>query len=303
MRARVDSNSVSLADSLTLNNRESMIGLPKPPIAMRAHPISQDDEMPVTKVVPSPPRKAAANPIARPARLSLVNQTNSPLNVSSSQDIACENNPTTQEESFTLPSLTPRASAKVIPQLFLPEYKFDPSKVMLVLDIDETIVHSSLTQIRGCHFAIDVPYKGRRHKVYVTLRPHLRTFLRFIATRFETCVFTASIHEYAEALMNKIDPRGKLGSMRLHREHCQIVDGALVKNLGYIGKPVDRVVIIDNSPQSYALHPDNALPVSSFYGNNLDDTALLRLLPFLERLTALQPHVSVYEVARDYQEN
>lgn len=43
-------------------------------------------------------------------------------------------------------------------------------------------------------------------------------------------------------------------------------------------------MILDNSPIAYALHRDNAIPISDWLANNFEDEALLDLLPFLNGL-------------------
>jgi TFIIF-interacting CTD phosphatase-like protein len=47
---------------------------------------------------------------------------------------------------------------------------------------------------------------------------------------------------------------------------------------------MEDVIIIDNSPNSYAFHTENALPIPSWYTDN-SDTALYQLLPVLQKLS------------------
>jgi TFIIF-interacting CTD phosphatase-like protein len=46
---------------------------------------------------------------------------------------------------------------------------------------------------------------------------------------------------------------------------------------------LSRVVLVDNSPVSLLINPENSILVSSFYANP-DDTALGQLLPVLRKL-------------------
>jgi RNA polymerase II subunit A small phosphatase-like protein len=50
-----------------------------------------------------------------------------------------------------------------------------------------------------------------------------------------------------------------------------------------LGRPLNTTIIIDNSPTSYALQPQNAIPISSWFSDP-NDTELVELIPFLERL-------------------
>ena len=71
----------------------------------------------------------------------------------------------------------------------------------IVLDLDETLVHSTLDDAPGAeaaHFHFPVPFNGAEHMVHVRTRPHMRRFLEHAAGLFEVVVFTASQKVYAE---------------------------------------------------------------------------------------------------------
>uniref|UniRef100_A0A183CMX4 Mitochondrial import inner membrane translocase subunit TIM50 n=1 Tax=Globodera pallida TaxID=36090 RepID=A0A183CMX4_GLOPA len=70
---------------------------------------------------------------------------------------------------------------------------------------------------------------------------------------------------------------------RLFRESCVFYEGNYVKDLSRLGRDLRRVIIIDNSPASYAFHPDNSIPVRSWF-DDPNDQELLDLLPLLEEL-------------------
>lgn len=61
-----------------------------------------------------------------------------------------------------------------------------------MLDLDETLVHSSLDTASDPHFTFPVVFGGRSHSVSVRRRPHLAGFLERVASLFEVVVFTAS---------------------------------------------------------------------------------------------------------------
>ncbi len=68
---------------------------------------------------------------------------------------------------------------------------------------------------------------------------------------------------------------------RLFRESCLPYEGNYVKDLSYLGRDLSDVIIVDNSPHSYALQPGNALPISTFI-DDPEDQGLLDLLPVLQ---------------------
>lgn len=52
------------------------------------------------------------------------------------------------------------------------------------------------------------------------------------------------------------------------------------QDLSQLGRPIADTIILDNSPASYIFHPNNAVPVSSWF-NDPHDTELTDLIPFL----------------------
>ncbi|CAK0829896.1 unnamed protein product [Prorocentrum cordatum] len=93
----------------------------------------------------------------------------------------------------------------------------------------------------------------------VAFRPGVRRFLEAAARRFEVVVFTASQQSYADKVIDALDPSGLLVAHRLYRGHCTEYRGAFFKDLGHLGRPLARCVLVDNSPISVALNPDNGI--------------------------------------------
>ena len=75
----------------------------------------------------------------------------------------------------------------------------DAGKITLVLDLDETLVHSSFRPIPNPDFIIPVEIEGKIVDVYVLKRPHMDHFMAHVGERFEVVVFTASLSKYAGA--------------------------------------------------------------------------------------------------------
>ena len=76
-----------------------------------------------------------------------------------------------------------------------------------VLDLDETLVHSTLDFGEGKpDFVFEVSLNNKKHAVNVRQRPHMAKFLERCSELFELVIFTASQKLYAEQLLNIIDP-------------------------------------------------------------------------------------------------
>lgn len=152
----------------------------------------------------------------------------------------------------------------------------------LVLDLDETLVHSSFKFFPDADFVIPVDIEGRTHKVYVAKRPGVDEFLDEVGKLFEVVVFTASVSKYGDPLLDRLGHKDVIHH-RLFRESCYNFNGNYIKNLSQLGRPLHEVIIIDNSPASYALHPQHAVPISTWF-SDLHDSELLGMLPFLTDL-------------------
>jgi hypothetical protein len=69
----------------------------------------------------------------------------------------------------------------------------DVGKKVLVLDLDETLVHSSFKPIPNADFVISIELEGVIHRVYVRKRPGVDHFMRVVGEKFEVVIFTASL--------------------------------------------------------------------------------------------------------------
>lgn len=70
----------------------------------------------------------------------------------------------------------------------------------LVLDLDETLVHSSTQPMQKFDLQVKVftGGQGESINVYVRIRPYAKEFLRFASKYFEVVIFTASTREVIE---------------------------------------------------------------------------------------------------------
>ena len=152
---------------------------------------------------------------------------------------------------------------------------------MLVLDLDETLVHASLEQVpHDTAFVVEIG--NQKISVFLRIRPYCVEFLRRMGQLFEVVLFTASLAPYAEQVIDLLDPLGVHIHHRLFRDHCTLVDGNYVKDLALLGRSMERICIVDNSPAAYAFHPRNALPIRSWF-DDPDDVELLKICPTLEQ--------------------
>ncbi|KAJ0161367.1 putative phosphatase PSR2 [Colletotrichum tanaceti] len=200
-----------------------------------------------------------------------------------------EDAPTSQQLPPPPPGPAPNASTPIDTasepeQKFLlppiaPEFK---GKKCLVLDLDETLVHSSFKILHQADFTIPVEIEGNYHNVYVIKRPGVDQFMKRVGELYEVVVFTASVSKYGDPLLDQLDIH-KVVHHRLFRESCYNHQGNYVKDLSQVGRDLKDTIIIDNSPTSYIFHPQHAVPISSWF-SDAHDNELLDLIPVLEDL-------------------
>ncbi|CAH9108501.1 unnamed protein product [Cuscuta europaea] len=171
--------------------------------------------------------------------------------------------------------------------LLLPKQTRSCPSFTLALDLDETLVHSTVEPCKDADFTFSVNFNMKEHTVYVRCRPHLRYFLEKVSDLFEIIIFTASQSIYAEQVLNVLDPKRKFFRHRVFRDSCVFVDGNYLKDLSILGRDLAHVIIVDNSPQAFGFQVDNGIPIESWFDDPCDQE-LLALLPFLESLVGVE---------------
>ncbi|GAB1216019.1 hypothetical protein ATERTT37_005219 [Aspergillus terreus] len=172
----------------------------------------------------------------------------------------------------------------------------------LVLDLDETLIHSlakggRMSSGHMVEVKLATPMTtaltpggpattlGPQHPIlyYVHKRPHCDEFLRKICKWYKLVIFTASVQEYADPVIDWLEQERKYFQARYYRQHCTFRNGAYIKDLSSVEPDLSKVMILDNSPMSYIFHEDNAIPIEGWI-NDPTDNGLLHLIPMLEAL-------------------
>ncbi|TVY73396.1 Nuclear envelope morphology protein [Lachnellula suecica] len=193
----------------------------------------------------------------------------------------------------------------------------------LILDLDETLIHSMAkggrtssghmveVKLNNLVSADGSSTLGPQHPIlyYVHKRPHCDDFLRRICKWYKLVIFTASVQEYADPVIDLLEVERKFFSGRYYRQHCTFRHGAFIKDLSSVEPDLSKVMILDNSPLSYMFHQgqysthfsfsqpkfniqeikdvnnktDNAIPIEGWI-NDPTDNDLLHLVPLLEGL-------------------
>jgi Dullard-like phosphatase family protein len=146
-----------------------------------------------------------------------------------------------------------------IPYINTPSLK----KFSLVIDLDETLISLKL---------------NNKNKGILKFRPYLFDFLNNLKPYYELISFTYGTKNYAEPIINEIESKKKYFDIKLFREHSIIIGKDFVKDISRIGRPMSKIVIVDNININYRLNQENGILIYPFYEDNFKfDKALLEL--------------------------
>ena len=144
------------------------------------------------------------------------------------------------------------------------------NKKTLILDLDETLVHSSFVPFENNDIVLNVEFEGMLYNIYVLIRPGAIDFIKKVAKLYEVIIFTASISKYALPLIDILDSDKNI-QYKLTREHCTFLNGIYIKELKKLNRDLNDLIILDNSPLAYSFDIDNGLPIKAWYEDKNDN--------------------------------
>ena len=168
-------------------------------------------------------------------------------------------------------------------KLLLPPKPHNSTKKTLILDLDETLVHSSFTPFEKNDIVLNVDFEGVMYNIYVLVRPDAELFIKTVAKFYEVVIFTASISKYASPLLDILDKEKNI-KYRLYRDQCTFINGIYIKDLKKCNRSLKDLIIVDNSPIAYTFDSDNGLPIKTWL-EDPEDKELMKLVPILEFLS------------------
>ena len=170
-------------------------------------------------------------------------------------------------------------------------------RMLIVLDLDETLLHADDTNKE-----IPTPCDFTFETYRVWLRPGLEDFLKSLNTWADLAIWSSSTEDYLAAMLSHF-PWQPDWRFRSHRDHCtlrrnpELDSWTFTKNLDKItrlGFSLDRVLMVDDSPEKIPRHYGNLVPMPPFYGE--PDDPFLRLLA--NYLASLAPLPSIRRIEK-----
>jgi TFIIF-interacting CTD phosphatase-like protein len=148
-------------------------------------------------------------------------------------------------------------------------------KHTLILDLDETLFHATEIEFLD---EMNIPHDFMMDDFYhVYLRPHLQDFLKTAFEYFDVAVWTSASQSYAEDIVKKIFPDNlkflytrEQCTKKLDYDTMEFVYLKNLKNLKKLGYDINKLLIVDDSPEKVAQNYGNYIPITPFYGDQKD---------------------------------
>ncbi|MBL8873052.1 MAG: HAD family hydrolase [Planctomycetaceae bacterium] len=147
------------------------------------------------------------------------------------------------------------------------------SKPLLILDLDETLIHGSERKLhREADFRVG-PF-------YLYKRPHLGQFLTSVNSVYDVAIWSSASEDYVSGIARHLMPMVGVWKFVWSRARCvqrlnpdtleydYIKDLRKVRRLGF---NLNRTLIVDDTPRKVCRNYGNAIYVSPFEGSDADD--------------------------------
>lgn len=142
----------------------------------------------------------------------------------------------------------------------------------MILDLDETLIHSVESPFEYAPDTRVGPY-------HVYYRPGLHSFLERISRSYELAVWSSAGEDYVAEIAARIWPKGF--SFVWARTRCitrfnpELYEPIYLKDLRKVrrcGYHLERVLIVDDSPEKVSRHYGNSIYIKPFEGDRSDRT-------------------------------
>ena len=128
----------------------------------------------------------------------------------------------------------------------------------------------------------------------ILVRPWADEFLQEMSKYYEIVIFTAGTKEYADWILDQLDTT-KAIKYRLYRQHATPCETTYVKDLSRLGRPLNRVIIVDNLAENFQRQPDNGIMIKTWY-DDPKDNALIELAPILKGIITFYIEIVVKKI-------
>ncbi|KAI0032391.1 HAD-like domain-containing protein, partial [Vararia minispora EC-137] len=129
----------------------------------------------------------------------------------------------------------------------------------------------------------------RQHGWRTVKRPGVDYFICYLSQFYEIVIFTTQQSYTALPILEKLDPYNYFITYKLFREATRMGNNGPVKDLSYLNRPLDKVILLDAHIEHTTANPENAIVLHPWKGER-GDKGLVEMIPFLESIGIYRPH-------------
>ena len=165
--------------------------------------------------------------------------------------------------TYLSPNIILRQNPNIFKDITIPYLKnIARKKYSLILGLEGTLINFKFSN------------KFSAFNGILEIRPGLYQFLSEMKKYFEIIIFSLFSQKIADYIINNLEKKEKYFDFRLYVQHSIIIENEFVKELKRIGRPINKIIIVDNLNQSYKLNKKNAINIKSFWGKDYSDNTL-----------------------------
>jgi len=174
--------------------------------------------------------------------------------------------------TFLSPNIILRQNPSLFNDINPPYIKtYSRKKYTLILGLENTLINFKQDSNFNFNFNLN------RNFGTVELRPGLFPFLSEMKKYFEIILFSLYTQKIADYIIHIIEQKEKYFDFKFYIQHSIIIENEFTKDLKRIGRPIDKVIIVDNFSQNYKMNKKNAINIKSYWGKNYNDNTLNEL--------------------------
>ncbi|WP_299107282.1 HAD family hydrolase [uncultured Tenacibaculum sp.] len=149
----------------------------------------------------------------------------------------------------------------------------EKEKILLILDLDETLIHATETKL-------EINYDFQYAQYYIYKRPNLIEFLIEMNQYFELAVWSSADDKYVNDIVKLIKPPEIKFEFVWARSRCtprrnyeldRYVHEKRLKKIKKQGFRLEKSLIVDDSPEKTRDNFGNAIYIMPFKGNQSDN--------------------------------
>ena len=118
----------------------------------------------------------------------------------------------------------------------------------------------------------------------IILRNGLFSFLSTVKPFYELISFSLEDKNVSEAILNLIEQDKIYFDYKLYKEHGVLFENNLIKDISFIGRDLNKIIIIDIEDNYFLTNKENLIKIAPFNETTKSDDKLFELKRILKKI-------------------